>query len=223
MREIVLDTETTGLSPKAGHKIIEIGCVEMINQIATGENFHQYINPHRDIPEEAFSIHGLSEEFLSDKPDFAQIADSLLEFLGDAQLIIHNAEFDINFINSELQILGRELLSMDRATDTARLARARFPGSPVNLDALCRRFQIDISNRELHGALLDAQLLASVYLELIGGRQRGLSLQTEDKIRDRAQSNSKESRPKRPHAASDAELSAHADFISRLEKPVWTH
>ena len=160
---------------------------------------------------------------LSDKPDFAEIADSLLEFLGDAQLIIHNAEFDINFINSELQILGRELLTMDRATDTARLARQKFPGSPVNLDALCRRFQIDISNRELHGALLDSQLLASVYLELIGGRQRGLSLPTEDEIRNRAQSINKKRRPKRPHVASDAELSAHADFIARLEKPVWTH
>ncbi|MEK9725249.1 MAG: DNA polymerase III subunit epsilon, partial [Rhodospirillaceae bacterium] len=176
MREIVLDTETTGLDPKSGHRIVEIGCIEIVNQVPTGETFHQYVNPERDMPDGAFQVHGLSEEFLSDKPVFAKIAADFLAFVGDSNLVIHNAAFDMGFINAELEATGREPLAMERAIDTVSMARRKFPGAPASLDALCKRFQIDNSNRQLHGALLDAGLLAEVYLELIGGRQRGLGL-----------------------------------------------
>ena len=222
MREIVLDTETTGLSPRSGHKIVEIGCVEMINQIKTGNVFHRYINPQRDMPEEAFSIHGLSESFLSGKPIFKDIVDPFLEFLGTAKLVIHNAEFDLSFINIELSNLGYDTLDTDRATDTMHLARKRFPGAPANLDALCRRFQIDNSNRQLHGALLDAELLAEVYLELIGGRQRGLSLGREKSTSQKTLKPHRSPRASRPHNASVAELEAHQELISRIKNPIWT-
>ena len=221
MREIVLDTETTGLDPNSGDRIVEIGCVEMINQITTGEIFHQYINPERHMPQEAFAIHGLSDEFLSDKPIFADVADSFMEFLGDARLIIHNAAFDISFLNSELQTIGRAPLSMDRTTDTTRLARKKFPGAPVNLDALCRRFDIDNLNRQLHGALLDAKLLADVYLELIGGRQRGLSLALQSRETDKNSEGNREIRPIRAHSASAEELIDHANFVSRIKNALW--
>lgn len=219
MREVVLDTETTGLSPSSGHRIVEIGCIELVNHVATGRHFHKYINPERDIPGEATTIHGLTEEFLSDKPLFADIAGELEAFLGDDALVIHNAEFDLGFINAELDRIGRPPLSAERATDTVALARGKFPGAQVNLDALCRRFQIDNSDRSLHGALKDARLLAEVYLELLGGRQRALELSAEkqaaldpaDQIR----------RPPRPHAPTADEEAAHARFLEKLNSPIW--
>ncbi len=222
MREIVLDTETTGLSPKSGDRVVEIGCVEIVNQVATGETYHQYINPERDMPGEAFSVHGLSAEFLANKPIFADVVDAFLDFVGDANFVIHNAEFDMNFLNWELETLGREPLAMNRATDTVRLARQKFPGAPASLDALCKRFQIDNSNRKLHGALLDARLLADVYLELIGGRQRGLSLDGQQVVVETASATPRVKRAPRPYFASREELGAHEAFIRKLSEPVWS-
>ena len=174
MREIVMDTETTGLSPDEGHRIVEIGCVELFNHVPTGKVYHQYINPERDMPTEAFEVHGLSEERLSKEPVFAEIADAFVEFIGDAKLVIHNASFDMKFLNAELKWHGKPQLDYDRAIDTLAIARRKFPGAQASLDALCRRFNIDNSARELHGALLDSEILADVYLELIGGRQPDL-------------------------------------------------
>ena len=220
MREIVLDTETTGLSPRDGHRIVEIGCVELVNHVATGETYHQYVNPERPMPEEAFAIHGLSDEFLSGQPVMADVMDGFVEFAGDAALVIHNAEFDMRFINAELDRLGKDELPMSRAVDTVRMAREKFPGAPASLDALCRRFNIDNSSRSLHGALLDAQLLAEVYLELIGGRQPDLELKA-DKAKSEARAGSAERREPRPHAAAEEELAAHRAFLEKIEKPVW--
>ena len=220
MREIVLDTETTGLSPRDGHRIVEIGCVELVNHVATGETYHQYVNPERPMPEEAFAIHGLSEEFLSDQPVMADVMDGFVEFAGDAALVIHNAEFDMRFINAELDRLGKDELPMSRAVDTVRMAREKFPGAPASLDALCRRFNIDNSSRSLHGALLDAQLLAEVYLELIGGRQPNLELKA-DKAKSEARAGSAERRAPRRHAAAEEELAAHRAFLEKIENPVW--
>lgn len=176
MREIVLDTETTGFEPETGDRIVEIGAVELLNHVPTGETYHQYINPERDMPQDAFEVHGLSEEFLSDKPKFAEVGQAFLNFVGDAKLVIHNAAFDMKFLNAELGWTGLPTLEMGRAIDTLAIARRRFPGSPASLDALCRRFGIDNSARTLHGALLDSEILAEVYLELIGGRQPDLAL-----------------------------------------------
>ena len=176
MREIVLDTETTGLDPKSGHRVVEIGCVELLNHVATGETYHCYINPQRPMPAEAERIHGLSDSFLADKPLFAAVAEGFLEFIASAPLIIHNAAFDLGFLNMELKKLARPVIPPDRAIDTVKLARRKFPGAPANLDALCRRFGVDLSVRTKHGALLDSELLAEVYLELVGGRQPGLTL-----------------------------------------------
>ncbi len=174
MREIVMDTETTGLDPAEGHRIVEIGAVELLNHLPTGRVYHQYINPERDMPAEAFAVHGLSAERLAREPVFAAVAEAFLAFIGDAPLIIHNAAFDMKFLNAELSALGIPALPADRAVDTLAIARRRFPGSPAGLDALCRRFGVDNSAREKHGALLDSELLAEVYLELIGGRQPDL-------------------------------------------------
>ncbi|MDH5488490.1 MAG: DNA polymerase III subunit epsilon [Rhodospirillaceae bacterium] len=222
MREIALDTETTGLDPKAGHRIVEIGCVEMINRVATGNVFHQYINPERDMPEEAKAIHGLSEEFLITHPVFAKTVDKFLEFIGTAQLVIHNAEFDMRFINAELALVGKEPIAMERTTDTVRMARKKFPGAPANLDALCRRFNIDNSNRELHGALLDARLLADVYLELTGGRQTNLGLETNGLVVAGANPNEpRAQRQPRTFAPSAEEEAAWTAFVDTLENPIW--
>jgi len=222
MREIALDTETTGLDPKAGHRIVEIGCVEMINRVATGNVFHQYINPERDMPEEAKAIHGLSEEFLITHPVFAKTVDKFLEFIGTAQLVIHNAEFDMRFINAELALVGKEPIAMDRTTDTVRMARKKFPGAPANLDALCRRFNIDNSNRELHGALLDARLLADVYLELTGGRQTNLGLETNGAMVSGAGTNEpRTQRQARTFAPSAEEEATWTAFVDTLENPIW--
>ena len=219
MREVVLDTETTGLDPRSGHRIVEIGCVELINHMATGKHFHKYLNPERDIPEQASAIHGLTEEFLSDKPLFADIAEEFEAFIGDSTLVIHNAEFDLAFINAEREKISQPPVAPDRAIDTVSLARRKFPGAQANLDALCRRFKIDNSDRTVHGALKDAQLLAEVYLELIGGRQQDLGLSAEErKIVEAAEKNR---RPPRPHAPTDAEQLAHAQFIEKLESPIW--
>ena len=176
MREIVLDTETTGIEPADGHRLVEIGCVELMNHVPTGRVWHQYINPQRDMPPEAFEVHGLSAQFLSDKPVFRTVAAEFLAFLGEAKLVIHNAAFDMKFLNAELGWAGLPQLAPHRAVDTLAIARKRFPGSPASLDALCRRFGIDNSRREKHGALLDSEILAEVYLELIGGRQPDLVL-----------------------------------------------
>ena len=176
MREIVLDTETTGLDPQDGHRIVEIGAVELHNHVPTGNVYHQYINPIISMPDQAFAIHGLSDEFLSDKPKFSEIAKEFLDFIGSAKLVIHNAAFDIKFINAELKRIDKEEITFDRATDTLAIARKKFPGSPASLDSLCRRFKIDNSARVVHGALLDSQILAEVYLELVGGKQPDFAL-----------------------------------------------
>lgn len=219
MREIVLDTETTGLDPKRGHRIVEIGCVELVNHVATGRTYHQYINPERDMPAEAEAVHGLSETFLRDFPVFAAVADAFLEFIGDATLVIHNASFDMGFINAELGHLKRSAIPMDRAVDTVQMARRKFPGAQANLDALCKRFGIDNSGRDLHGALLDARLLADVYLELIGGRQPGLELAAETNAAvvqaDRTH------REARAHAPLPEEEQAHAAFLEKISEPLW--
>lgn len=221
MREIVLDTETTGLKPADGHRIVEIGCVELYNHVPTGATYHQYINPERDMPTEALRVHGLSEGFLSDKPLFAGIVGKFLEFVGDDKLVIHNAAFDMAFINAELKTLGFGPIPMSRTIDTVRIARDRFPGAQASLDALCRRFNIDNSARTKHGALLDAELLAEVYLELMGGRQRGFL--TDDAVRNSATAVPIErvARPPRAHETSAAEISAHRKFLERLTNPVW--
>lgn len=222
MREIVLDTETTGLSPADGHRIVEIGCVELFNHVPTGEVWHRYINPERDMPMGAFQVHGLSEEFLAQHPVFAEHAGEFLDFIGDAKLVIHNAEFDMGFLNAELRLLGFPPLPMDRAVDTVKLARSRFPGAQASLDALCRRFGIDNSSRTKHGALLDAELLAEVYLELVGGRQPGFGLDAGKAARAvTVQLADRPQRPPRPHAASEAELAAHRVFLEKIEDPIW--
>ena len=176
MREIVLDTETTGLDPSTGDRIVEIGAVELFNHLPTGKTFHKYLNPERNMPEEAQAVHGLTEEFLKDKPVFSQIADDFLDFIKGSKLVIHNASFDMKFINAELALARKTTLPSDIAIDTLGIARKKFPGSPASLDALCRRFNIDNSARTLHGALLDSEILAEVYLELIGGRQPDFGL-----------------------------------------------
>lgn len=176
MREIVLDTETTGFDPEAGDRIVEIGAVELWNHLPTRNVFHQYVNPQREMPQSAFEVHGLSNQFLSDKPVFKDIAELLLDFIGDSALVIHNATFDMKFLNFELKVAGYSPLPMSRAVDTLEIARKKFPGAPASLDALCRRFGVDNSVREKHGALLDSEILAEVYLELIGGRQPDLTL-----------------------------------------------
>ncbi|MZR29780.1 DNA polymerase III subunit epsilon [Sneathiella litorea] len=219
MREIVLDTETTGFEPSEGDRIVEIGCIELFNHIPTGETYHRYLNPERDMPDAAFKVHGLSAEFLRGHKVIAEEIDGFLEFIGEDPLVIHNAQFDMKFLNAELALLGRPTLPMTRSIDTVSMARRKFPGAQANLDALCRRFGIDNSARTKHGALLDAELLAEVYLELIGGRQRGLSL--EDSNADIVTSVAAETRAPRPHEASEAERAAHAAFVEKITDPLW--
>ena len=219
MREIVLDTETTGFNPADGDRIVEIGCLELVNHLPTGKSFQAYVNPERTMPAEAFAVHGLGDDFLSDQKVMADVVDDFLEFIAGDPLIIHNADFDMRFLNAELARLGREPLPMSRAVDTVALAREKFPGAQASLDALCRRFEIDNSSRDLHGALLDAQLLAEVYLELIGGRQPDLELA-------RAEAGAGADKPRahrepRHFAPSEAERAAHAVFLEKLKDPVW--
>ena len=230
MREIVLDTETTGLDPETGDRIVEIGCIELINHVPTGETLHRYINPERDMPLAAFEIHGLSTEFLSQHPVFAAVADELLDFLGDARLVIHNAGFDMRFLNKELELAGKPMLAMNRALDTVAVARRKYPGAQVSLDALCRRFEIDNGHRSLHGALLDADLLAAVYLELIGGRQPELVPAGGEARDDAAASASSEGGPPverpfrepRAHLPTPGELAAHSAFLDKIKDPIWS-
>lgn len=221
MREIVLDTETTGFDPLGGHRVVEIGCIELLNHMPTGREFHVYLNPERDMPAEAEAVHGLSAAFLADKPLFASLADELLGFVGDSPIIAHNANFDINFINAELRRAGRAMLPPERAIDTVMLARRKFPGAQASLDALCRRFQIDLSERGKHGALLDAKLLAKVYLELIGGREPGLALASAEITVDVTEIRTRTAREPRPHHPSGEELAAHAAFLAKLKNPIW--
>lgn len=224
MREISLDTETTGLSAEDGDRIVELGCVELINHVPTGEVFHAYFNPGRPMSEKATEITGITDEFLRDKPPFSQSGQAFLSFIGDAKLVIHNAKFDIGFLNAELRRLALPVLSFDRVVDTLMIAKKRFPGSQANLDALCRRFAIDNSKREKHGALLDAELLAEVYLELIGGRQPGFALARRfGGDAASAEDNQRADRPRRsPRRATEEERSAHAAFITSFgDAPLW--
>ena len=222
MREIILDTETTGLEPIYGDRSVEIGCIELLNKIPTDNQFHQYINPHREMPEGAFKVHGLSSQFLETKPDFADIVDGFLQFIKDAPIVIHNAPFDMAFINMEL--LRQKMTELTNPViDTVSLARTKFPGSSVSLDALCRRFTIDNSNRDFHGALLDANLLADVYIELTGGRQQDLKLSeliSSDEIKKNVDGLSA-TRPPRIYKISDAEERAHREFLETLNDPLW--
>jgi DNA polymerase-3 subunit epsilon len=225
MRELVMDTETTGLDPADGHRIVEIGAVELINHIPTGQTYHQYINPERDMPVEAFNVHGLSQEFLSDKPVFGKIVDEFLAFVADATLIIHNAGFDMKFLNAEISTVGLKLIPPEQIVDSLAIARRKFPMGPNSLDALCKRFGINNSMREKHGALLDSELLAEVYLELIGGRQTALSL-VEERTEIRASASTLGSTRPRPQALpnriSTPERKAHAQLIESLgEKAIW--
>jgi len=223
VREIVLDTETTGLDPAAGHRIVEVACLELLNHIPTGREYQTYINPERDVPADALAVHGLTAEFLSDKPRFADIADDLLTFIADAPLVIHNAEFDVRFLNAEFQRLARPPLTSMRIVDTLQIARQKFPGAPASLDALCRRFAIDNSARTKHGALLDTELLSDVYLELMGGRQAGLELMTAARATAALSSvGGKTPRAARVHAPTEAELAAHAALVAKLKDPIWS-
>ena len=225
MREIVLDTETTGFEPNDGHRIVEIGCVELMDHFPTGRTYHCYLNPERDMPPEAEKVHGLSIEFLSDKPLFAAVAEEFLAFIGEAPLVIHNAAFDMKFLNAELSRLGFAALAMDRAIDTIAMAKLKYPGARYSLDELCRRFAIDLTVRSKHGALLDSELLAQVYLELIGGRQKKFLLAPGDA----GQGPAEELRPVRqrpeplPPRLTAAELEAHAKFVSKElgEAAIW--
>jgi DNA polymerase III subunit epsilon len=222
MREIVLDTETTGLDPFQGHRVVEIGCIELLNRIPTGASFHRYLNPERDMPQEAFNVHGLSGEFLKDKPLFGQVCDELLEFLGDATLIAHNAGFDFGFLCAELERCKRAALMRDRVIDTIALARRKHSAGPYSLDALCLRYGIDNSRRTKHGALLDAEILAEVYLELIGARQASLVL-VENFASQHGKRAAAAQRPiALPTRVSEAEREAHSAFIATLgDAAVW--
>lgn len=225
MREIIFDTETTGLDPSGGHRLVEIGCIEMVDRRETGNSFHAYFHPERDMPKEAEAVHGLTIGFLSDKPRFAERAGELIEFLGDAPLVAHNAAFDFGFVNAELARVGMPPLAFDRMRCTVQLARKLHPGSKHSLDALCVRYGIDRSHRVKHGALLDAELLAHLYIELTGGRQIGLGLA--DAARHVATAGGAPAlsprafREPRPHAAAADELARHAEFVRTLKQPLW--
>jgi DNA polymerase-3 subunit epsilon len=230
MREIVLDTETTGLVPGDGHRVVEIGAIELFNHVPTGRVFHSYVNPERDMPADALHVHGLTTAFLAEQPAFAEVVEEFLAFLdhdgnanpAPARLVIHNAEFDIAFLNSELVRLGRPPLDgAHGVVNTLQIARQRFPGAPNSLDALCRRFNVDASARTRHGALLDAELLAEVYLGLIGGRQPDLGLVVAAASRQASIVRHRQLRPPRPHAPSVEELAAHAAFLEQLSAPIW--
>lgn len=225
MREIIFDTETTGFDPLSGDRLVEIGCIELLNRVPTGQSFHSYYNPQRAMPSAAEAIHGLSDVFLSDKPLFVHGVDELLDFLGDSPLVAHNAKFDFGFLNHELTVCGRSIISLDRMIDTVAMARTLHPGAKHSLDALCTRYGIDRSHRIKHGALLDAELLAQLYIEMTGGRQIGLVLGVEIETRVEVQAVSFQQnrvmRPARPHSASADELTRHAAFIAGLDRALW--
>jgi len=217
MREIVLDTETTGLDPHDGHRIVEVACIELVHHVVTGRIFHRYVNPERDMPEDALAVHGLTTEFLARQPPFAAVLEELLEFIGGDPLVIHNAEFDLAFLNAELARLDRGPITSG-FVDTLAIARRRFPGSPASLDALCRRFAIDLSGRVEHGAEIDCRLLAAVYLELLGGRQPGLEFAAPVNL---APDVARVARAPRPHAPSADELAAHLAMLKIITEPLW--
>ncbi|MGF7154035.1 DNA polymerase III subunit epsilon [Novosphingobium gossypii] len=225
MREIIFDTETTGFDPKSGDRMVEIGCIEMVNRVLTGRTYHAYFNPERLMPAEAEAVHGLSDAFLADKPLFSACAQDFLDFIQDSPMVAHNAAFDFNFINAELALCGLPAVSRDRMVDTVALAKVRHPGAKLSLDALCTRYGIDRSHRTKHGALLDSELLAQVYVELRGGRQIGLELAAEltEIVTEIKVLNTKNRifRQPRPHAASEAELVAHAAFLESVDTPLW--
>jgi DNA polymerase-3 subunit epsilon len=225
VREIVFDTETTGLNPAGGDRMVEIGCVEIFNRVETGRHFHAYFNPDRLMPSDAEAVHGLTTIFLSDKPRFGERAEELLDFIADSPLVAHNASFDFGFLNHELQLCGRPAVCTSRMVDTLALARSKHPGAKHSLDALCMRFGIDRSHRVKHGALLDAQLLAQVYVELTGGRQIGLGLVADTDLLDvNAEAGTvrvREPRVARPHHAAAEELERHRAFIAKLINPLW--
>jgi DNA polymerase-3 subunit epsilon len=226
-REIALDTETTGLSPLEGHRIIEIGCVEMMNRVATGNHFHVYVNPMRDVPESAVKIHGLTEDFLKDKPVFSDIADDFLKFIGNSKLVIHNADFDTRFLNAELFNIKKPEIIQDNVFCTLKYARKKFPGAANNLDALCRRFGIDNSHRDLHGALLDSEILAEVYLELMGGAQMGIDLGNQKRGEKESENMTSRNQiirrdfAKRDFKVSDSELEEHNKLVNSIENSLW--
>ncbi len=228
MRELCLDIETTGLDPRGGHRIIEIACVELVNKVKTGNFFHVYVNPRRDVPDEAFRIHGISTEFLQDKPIFDHVAHKFLDFVKDTTLVIHNAAFDTKFLNYELGILGLPTLNMENVIDSLAIARKKFPGSPASLDALCRRFNIDLSKRTKHGALLDTELLCEVYIELMGGAQTGFSFNKNDITTESAKAEiiaakeAKNTLPKRDFSPSESELKSHQEFVTKhIKNNIW--
>lgn len=226
MREIVLDTETTGLNPEKGDRIVEIGCVELENHFPTGKTYHQYINPMRSISDEVVRVHGLTEEFLSDKPIFSEIADEFLAFVGEnTPLVIHNAAFDMNFLNTELKACGKPTLSENNVIDTLLIARKKFPGSKVNLDELCKRFHVDASRRTVHGALLDSELLADVYLELITNRELNFNISKKNQQNQNVIQNlknvSRETFPIRKWNLDLKEEQAHTEFLSKIKNPIW--
>ena len=226
MREIVLDTETTGLDPDQGHKIVEIGCVELVNHMPTGRTFQEYLNPERQMDDEVIAVHGITNEFLKNKPKFKEIAEKFMNFIGsDSKLVIHNATFDMKFLNAELSAAGFEKLSFDRVIDTLIMARQKFPGSRVNLNELCKRFNVDASRRTVHGALLDSELLAEVYLELIGGREPGLVLNskvTSSKSTEQVQKTIEHIfHEPRFFPVSDEELAAHQEFMKKIPDNLW--
>ncbi|ATI82264.1 MULTISPECIES: DNA polymerase III subunit epsilon [Sphingobium] len=226
MREIIFDTETTGFDPASGDRLVEIGCIELINRVPTGRTFHAYYNPQRDMPSAAEAVHGLSSQFLSDKPLFREGVAELMDFLEDSPLVAHNARFDFGFLNHELKLCARDAVSMDRMIDTVAIARTLHPGAKHSLDALCTRYGIDRSHRVKHGALLDAELLAQLYVELTGGRQIGLGLaQEEEKEIVRVELTEtavvRPVRPARVFTASAEELERHAAFVAKLDKPLW--
>lgn len=222
-REIILDTETTGLDPASGHRVVEIGCVEIIGGIRSGKFFHSYLNPERDVPDEVVRVHGLTTQFLQDKPIFAEKVEEFLEFIAEDMLVIHNAAFDMRFVNAELTRLGFPALPSSRAIDTVLLARQKFPGAPASLDALCKRFEIDLSARDKHGALLDAELLAEVYLELTGGRQAALALEAarDGNATASGLSSRQEALPARSFPPAPEELAAHAGLLEKIKNPLW--
>ncbi len=226
MREIVFDTETTGLSPAGGDRMVEIGCIEIFNRVETGRHYHCYYNPERPMPSEAEAIHGLGDTFLSDKPRFPDKVEELLEFIGDSPLVAHNASFDFGFLNHELERSGKTALCFSRMVDTLTLARTRHPGAKHSLDALCTRYGVDRSHRVKHGALLDAQLLVQVYVELTGGRQIGLGLAAEPELTATAVNGAvavaRPLRPARPFAPSAAEVERHRAFLARITSPLWS-
>lgn len=222
IRTILFDTETTGLEPELGHRVIEVAALELLNDLPTGRHFHALIHPERDVPEDATRIHGFTLADLIGRPRFAEIVEDLLEFFGDGKLIAHNAPFDFAFLDAEFVRLGKPPLSAARMVDTLALAKERFPGMPNSLDALCRRFDIDLSARTTHNALLDCRLLADVYLELTGGRQRGLTLVTEQAGVELVVYAHTGERTPRPIVPSAEEIAAHAAFLARLREPVWS-